>query len=112
MSEPRFPPPGGQPAGYRDAGTPVPPEEGPRPPELDGPELPRGKRVVASRPDDPDVALAKAFTPPRRRRQQVSRAGVLVVAIFVIVYIAFQVAVGATPRPRRVSSPPCIGQHC
>ncbi len=102
MGEPRFPPPHGQ-TGYRDAGTPDEPDA-PKPPELEGPELPRGKRVVAKRPDDPDVALAKAFTPPRPRRQQVSRAGAVIVAILVILYIAFQIAVRETPPPRR--SPP------
>ena len=88
---PRFPPPRGEEAiGYRDAGAPIS-DEKPEPPVPDGPLVPRGKRVVASRPDDPDVALAKAFTPPRPR-PNVSRASGALIALLVAVYVLWQVA--------------------
>ncbi len=100
MSEPRFPPPGGPQAGYRDA--PAPSSERPRPPELTEPPLPRGKRVVAKRPDDPEVALAKAFYPGKPRRiAQVSRVGVAIVVLIVIAWLGVQLAVSVTSPVHR-----------
>ena len=99
--EPRFPPPRGEePIGYREAGAPIS-DEKPDLPVPSRPPLPRGKRVVASRPDDFDVALAKAYTPPRTPRQQASRAGVVLLVLVVIVYIGFEIAAYSRPRPRR-----------
>jgi hypothetical protein len=100
--EPRFPPPRGEePIGYRDAGAPVS-DEKPEPPVPSRPPLPRGRRVVASRPDDFDVALAKAFTPPRTKPQQASRIGIAIFVIVVVVYIGLEVASSVRRPSRRV----------
>ena len=101
--EPRFPPPRGEePIGYREAGAPIS-DDKPELPVPSRPPLPRGRRVVASRPDDFDVALAKTYTPPRRTpRQQASRAGVIAVVLLVIVYVWIEVASHSRPKPRRV----------
>ncbi len=104
MGEPRFPPPGGQ-SGYRDAGAPV--SDRPRPPELDessNPPVPRGKRVVAKRPDDPDVALAKAFYPGKPRVAKASSAGAVLGVIIVALYVMLQI-IGSRPLHGR-SRPP------
>ncbi len=103
--EPRFPPPGGEePLGYRDAGAPV--SEKPELPVPSGPVVPRGKLVIASRPDDPEVALAKAFTPPRRKPPQPSTVGIVLVAVFVIIVVAIQIASDRESSRRRSSHPP------
>jgi len=102
--EPRFPPPRGEePIGYREAGAPVS-DEKPELPIPSGPPIPRGKRVVASRPDDFDVALAKAFTPrpPRTKPQKASFVGVAILIIVIVVYIGLEMASQVRPRPRRV----------
>ena len=101
---PRFPPPRGEePIGYREAGA--------APADSEQPELPvpssssvvvHRKRVVASRPDDPDVALAKAFTPPRTKPQQASFAGIAFLIIVIVVYIGLEVASHVRKPPRRV----------
>ena len=84
---PRFPPPNGEePIGYRDAGAPVSDEK----PELPVPSsssvVVHRKRVVASRPDDPDVAIAKAFTPTRRPVAQASFGATLFFLIVIVGY--------------------------
>ena len=89
--EPRFPPPRGEePVGYREAGAPVSDEK----PELPVPSsssfVVQRKRVVASRPDDPDVALAKAFTPPRRPVQQASIGATVFIVLMIVVYVYFE----------------------
>jgi hypothetical protein len=102
MGEPRFPPPGGPQTGYRDA--PAPASDRPQPPELDessGPALPRGKRVVAKRPDDPEVALAKAFYPGKPRIARVSRVGALIVLLILVVWIGVQIAIAVTSPVHR-----------
>ena len=101
--EPRFPPPRGEePIGYREAGAPIS-DDKPDLPVPSNPPLPRGRRVVASRPDDFDVALAKAYTPPRRTpRQQASRAGVIVFVLFVLIYVGLELATHVRPKPRRI----------
>jgi hypothetical protein len=87
--EPRFPPPNGQePIGYREAGAPIS-DEKPELPIPSGPIIER-KRVVASRPDDPDVALAKAYTPPRRPVKQASIGATLFVVLMIVVYVYFE----------------------
>ena len=100
--EPRFPPPRGEePIGYREAGAPVS-DEKPEPPVPSRPPLPRGPRVVASRPDDPDIALAKAYTPPRTKPQQASRVGVVIFLIVVLVYAGLEMASQLRKPSRRV----------
>ena len=99
--EPRFPPPRGEePIGYREAGAPVS-DEKPELPIPSGPPIPRGKRVVASRPDDFDVALAKAFTPLRTKPQKASFVGVAILIIVIVVYIGLEMASQVRPRPSR-----------
>jgi len=100
--EPRFPPPRGEePIGYREAVAPVS-DEKPELPIPSGPPMPRGKRVVASRPDDFDVALAKAFTPPRTKPQKVSFVGVVILIIVIVVYIGLEMASQVRRPLRRV----------
>lgn len=104
--EPRFPPPRGEePIGYREAVAPV---------SDDKPELPvpssssfvvQRKRVVASRPDDPDIAIAKAFTPPRTKPQQVSRVGIAIFVIVVLVYIGLEMASQVRKPSRNLPRP-------
>ena len=65
MSEKRFPPPRNE-AGYRDAAPPL---------EVDEPTAPEAARthVVATRPDDPDVARRKAAREDPAIREQDAR---------------------------------------
>ncbi|HEX4514248.1 MAG TPA: hypothetical protein VGH87_22780 [Polyangiaceae bacterium] len=100
--EPRFPPPHGEePVGYRDAGAPVS-DDKPEPPvpSSSSAVLRRGKLVVASRPDDPDVAIAKAFTPPRRKLQPTSPAVIAFIVIALAIYVGLAIA-DTVRRPRR-----------
>jgi len=91
--EPRFPPPRGEePIGYRDAGAPVSDEKPDLPVPSSSSFVVQRKRVVASRPDDPDIALAKAYTPPRTKPQQASRVGIAILIIVVLVYIGLEMA--------------------
>ncbi len=93
MSEKRFPPPGNE-VGYREAALPIT-----TPHEPDAPALPQHRPVIASRPDDPDVALRKASIDPiqiRRQDERVARrlaaqrrAGFVMLAVF-IAYIALR----------------------
>jgi hypothetical protein len=102
--EPRFPPPHGEePVGYRDAGAPVS-DDKPEPPVPSSSSFVfrRGKLVVASRPDDPDVALAKAFTPPRRKLKQASPAVIALVVIVVAIYVGLAIADTVRRPSRRV----------
>jgi hypothetical protein len=93
--EPRFPPPHGEePIGYRDAGAPVE-EDKPEPPVPSSghPPVHRGKVVVASRPDDPDVAIAKTYTTPRRTpTQQAGLGASIFLILFVLLYVYLQMA--------------------
>ena len=93
MSEPRFPPPHGEePVGYREAGAPVS-DEKPELPIPSGEPLPRGKRVVASRPDDPDIALAKANYPPKSTRAaKASTLGTVIVVVLIFAYVVVECA--------------------
>ena len=103
MGEPRFPPPRGEePIGYRDAVAP-PSDDKPEPPVPSSTSfVVQRRRVVASRPDDFDVALAKAFTPPRRTpRQQASRAGVVILVFILVIWFGLQLAARFTPHARR-----------
>ena len=91
--EPRFPPPHGQePVGYREAGAPQS-DDKPELPIPSGPVAPHHKRVVASRPDDPEVALAKTYTTPRRTpTQQAGLGGGIVILLLVVAYFYLQIA--------------------
>jgi hypothetical protein len=106
--EPRFPPPRGEePIGYREAGAAASDGEQPDLPVPSSSSFVfKRKRVVASRPDDPDIALAKAFTPPRTKPQQVSFVGIAILIIVVIVYIGLEVAQQVRKPSRRV--PPTV----
>ncbi len=108
MGEPRFPPPGGH-MGYRDAGAPV--SDRPEPPELKEPPLPRGKPVIAKRPDDPDVALAKAFYPGKPRVARASSAGAVLVVIIVALYIVLQIVSAHAPHRSRPPANPAAGRQ-
>ena len=74
--EPHFPPPGGQ-LGYREAAPSIPNDDAC---SIEG--VFRKRRVIATRPDDPDVAIAKATYPiePAPRRK-VSSAFVMVLLL-------------------------------
>ena len=64
MDEKRFPPPGNE-VGYREAAPPVAPSPEPTAAE----PVPR-RHVVASRPDEPDLAIQKAATEDIARKQE------------------------------------------
>jgi hypothetical protein len=64
VNEKRFPPPGNE-VGYRDAAPPVAHEPEPPADSLE----PARRHVIASRPDDPELALSKAATEDIARRQ-------------------------------------------
>ena len=66
MDEKRFPPPGNE-VGYREAAPPV--ARGPEPEPTAAEPVPR-RHVIASRPDEPDLALQKAATEDIARKQE------------------------------------------
>ena len=87
VDEKRFPPPGNE-VGYRE---PAPPAV--REPEPTAAEPVVRRHVVASRPDEPDVALQKAATEDiaRKQEERLARAEARrrkVRPIIIIVYVA------------------------
>ena len=103
MAKPYFPRPGGD-GGYREPA--AKPLEDPAPPP---PEQPPKREVLVTRPDDPDVARAKAAYGNAKPPAADSLLWLRPVAVmFLILVIGIQIALAlrtvVRPRPRPVPS--------
>src|SRR5512143_3084119 len=109
MAKPYFPPPGGgEQVGYREA-APKPLDDAP--PQV-GDEEPAKRAVLVTRPDDPDIARAKAEygtgRPPAPDVLPWLRPLALVVLILIVgmqIVLALRAVVRPPPRPIPSAAP-------